>query len=95
MCDKFLLRYPARSAVLFAGRAYLPYFVILLLALVLLLPELNGSSSPAAGVLARISDIRAMPREQAALAIPVRVRGVVTWQNGIQNLTIQDESAGI
>ena len=36
-----------------------------------------------------------MPREQAALAGPVRVRGVVTWQNGIQNLTIQDESAGI
>ena len=94
MCDKFLLRYPARSAVLFAGRAYQPYFLILLLAWVLPLSEANESPLPA-GALARISEIRGMPREQAALARPVRVRGVVTWQNGIQNLTIQDESAGI
>ncbi len=54
-----------------------------------------GEISAAEETLARNADIRAMRREQAALAIPVRVRGVVTWQNGIENLTMQDESAGI
>ena len=82
------------QCALFRRLAFQPYFAVFILALVLPLAEVNGSSSTA-GAFARISDIRAMPREQAALAIPVRVRGVVTWQNGIQNLTIQDDSAGI
>ena len=91
MCKNFSLKYPARNAPLFAGRAFQLYPLLLL---GLVLAGVNESSS-AAETLARISDIRAMPREQAALAIPVRVRGVVTWQNGIDNLTVQDKSAGI
>jgi signal transduction histidine kinase len=45
--------------------------------------------------LSRIADIRLLPREKAVLALPVKVRGVVTWRNDKENLTIQDDSAGI
>lgn len=45
--------------------------------------------------LARIAEIRSLPREQAAQALPVRVRGVVTWRRGATSLTVQDASAGI
>ncbi len=36
-----------------------------------------------------------LPRGQAGMALPVRARGVVTWRSGRENLTIQDDSAGI
>ena len=50
-----------------------------------------GSAEP----LTRIADIRMLPREQARKALPVRVRGVVTWRSGRENLIVQDDSAGI
>lgn len=42
-----------------------------------------------------ISEVRNLPRDEAARALPIRVRGVVTWQSGTDNFTIQDRSAGI
>jgi len=42
-----------------------------------------------------IAEVRNLPRDVAARALPVRVRGVVTWQSGTANFTIQDSSAGI
>lgn len=86
------MNYSIRSAWLLESQALQPYLLVLISGI--FLAGVNGFSS-AAETLARISDIRAMPREQAALAPSVRVRGVVTWQNGIDNLTMQDESAGI
>lgn len=46
---------------------------------------------------ANIADIRAMPPEEAALAKPVTVRGVVTYYDGrdYNGLFLQDESASI
>lgn len=49
----------------------------------------------AAEPLTRIAEVRVLPREEAARALPVRVRGVVTWQGRRDYLTVQDESAGI
>ncbi len=51
----------------------------------------GGDGAP----LRRISEIREMPREEAAGKLPVRVRGVVTWVGGGDSFTIQDGSAGI
>ncbi len=48
----------------------------------------------ARGLIARISDIRALPPSEAKLALPVLIRGVVTMRDGT-DLTVQDESAGI
>jgi signal transduction histidine kinase len=45
--------------------------------------------------LTRIADVRLLPRDQAGLAKPVKVRGVVTWREPWENLTIQDDTAGI
>ena len=45
--------------------------------------------------LTRIGEVRLMSREQTGLALPVRMRGVVTWWNGRDNLTVQDDSGGI
>lgn len=45
--------------------------------------------------LTRIADVRLLPRDQAGLSKPVKVRGVVTWREPWENLTIQDDSAGI
>ena len=55
------------------------------------LGETAGAQQP----LSRIADIRLLPREKAVLGLPVKVRGVVTWRNEKENLTIQDDSAGI
>ncbi len=49
----------------------------------------------AAEPLTRVSEVRLLPREQAGLALPVRVRGVVTWRSGRESMTIQDASGGI
>ncbi len=54
-----------------------------------------GQTVFSAEPLTRIADIRLLPREKAGLALPVKVRGVVTWKNEKENLTIQDDSAGI
>ena len=42
----------------------------------------------------RIADVRALPRSETAKALPVRLRGVVTWY-GWGSFVMQDESAGI
>lgn len=42
-----------------------------------------------------IAEIRSLSRQEAAKGITVRVRGVVTWQNRWNQLTIQDDTAGI
>lgn len=55
----------------------------------------SGEMAWSAEPLTRIADIRLLPREKAVEALPVKVRGVVTWRNEKENLTIQDESAGI
>ncbi len=49
----------------------------------------------AAEPLTSIAEVRSLSRERAATALPLRVRGVVTWRNGTASLTIQDGSAGI
>ena len=49
----------------------------------------------AAEPLTRIAEVRQLPRAEADKALPVRVRGVVTWCLDHENLTIQDDSAGI
>ena len=54
-----------------------------------------GETVFSAEPLTRIADIRLLPREKAGLGLPVIVRGVVTWRNEKENLTIQDDSAGI
>lgn len=45
--------------------------------------------------LTRVADIRLLPREKASEAVPIKVRGVVTWRASRDNLTLQDETAGI
>jgi signal transduction histidine kinase len=45
--------------------------------------------------LSRIEDIRLLPRSDAEKALPVHIRGVVTWRDTSENFTIQDASAGI
>lgn len=54
----------------------------------------SGMAS-AAEALTRIADIRVLPREDAVLAVPVKVRGVVTWWFDRDEFAIQDESGGI
>lgn len=56
---------------------------------------LAGLTVVSAEPLTRISEIRVLPREEAGKALPVRVRGVVTWRNGRESMTVQDDSAGI
>lgn len=56
---------------------------------------MSGEMVRSAEPLTRIADIRLLPREKAGLGLPVKVRGVVTWRNEKENLTIQDDSAGI
>jgi signal transduction histidine kinase len=58
-------------------------------------PALLLESTVAAEALTRIADIRLLPRDKAAKAMPVRVRGVVTWRSGRESITVQDDSAGI
>ena len=55
----------------------------------------SGGCATAAEPLTRIAEFRQLPRAQADLALPVHVRGVVTWRRGRQYITIQDDTAGI
>ncbi len=45
--------------------------------------------------LTRIVDVRSLSRQDAAKALPVRVRGVVTWRGLRDQMTVQDETSGI
>ena len=54
-----------------------------------------GGLALAAEPLTRVADIRQLSREQAGMPTAVHVRGVVTWRNKLQSLTVQDGSAGI
>ena len=45
--------------------------------------------------LTRIADVRSLPREEAAKALPVHVRGVVTWMTPRDGFAMQDDSGGI
>jgi signal transduction histidine kinase len=49
----------------------------------------------AAEPITSIADVRSLPREEAARALPARVRGVVTWQGGRDYVTVQDDTGGI
>ncbi len=49
----------------------------------------------AAEPLTRIGEVRLMSREQTGRGTLIRARGVVTWLNGRDNLTVQDDSGGI
>lgn len=71
----------------------MPTFLRLTLVAALTLIASNGAH--AAEPLTRIADIRALTREDAAKALPVQVRGVVTWRSADGQFTVQDASAGI
>lgn len=43
----------------------------------------------------RIADVRSLSREEAAKALPVRVRAVVTWRGLRDQLTVQDATSGV
>jgi signal transduction histidine kinase len=91
--DDFQMTRPPPPFPRSQGRKFARLFVparVLWVAPVLLL-----EFSAAAEALTRIADIRLLPRDKAATAMPVRVRGVVTWRNGRDNITVQDDSAGI
>ena len=45
--------------------------------------------------LTRIADVLALPSEQVSRALPVHVRGVVTWQGHGLCFTLQDDTGGI
>ena len=51
--------------------------------------------APAAEPLTRIAEIRGLERGEAAQALPVRVRGTVTWRSGRNAFNIQNETTGI
>jgi len=86
-------RRPAREAQ--GGTAFL-------IALLLLLCLHSGhafaeaAAGPAAGPapLTQIGDLRALPREMTAKALPVHVRAVVTWHGPREQITLQDETGG-
>ena len=63
----------------------------MVLGLVLAPPALAETSAPP---ITRIQDIRKLDREQAAMAHPVRLTGVVVWQGG-WDFFIHDGSASI
>jgi len=44
--------------------------------------------------LGHIGAVRALPREEAAKRLPVRVHGVVTWRGFRDQMTVQDETGG-
>ena len=60
---------------------------------------LGGGELDAASVgepLTQIADVRSLSRDAAAKALPVQVRGVVTWRGGIGGqLTVQDDTGGV
>ena len=66
-------------------------FPRLLLAGVLAFPEFALAVEP----LTRIADIRGLERGEAAQALPVRVRGTITWRGGRKAFNIQDDTSGI
>ncbi|MDP3850400.1 MAG: sensor histidine kinase [Luteolibacter sp.] len=53
------------------------------------------AEEPAPAPLTRIADVLALPKNRAALALPVRVRGVVTYRAGGIDFILQDDTGGI
>lgn len=53
----------------------------------------DSAAAPAS--LTRIADVRSLSREDAAQALPVRVRAVVTWRGTRDQLTVQDATSGV
>ncbi len=64
-------------------------------ACVLLLTDACGTALQAAEPITCIADIRSLSRAELDQARPVRVHGVVTWQNGRGQFTVQDDTAGL
>jgi|GEM_PF-738962 len=65
---------------------------------VLMLPTLSGEVTPAGrSVITRVAEIRALSREDAGRALPVRIRGVVTWCDLSKNgdFVVDDGEQGI
>ena len=59
-------------------------------------PETALRTTNAPKELTRVDEIRDLPRDRAALRIPVRLRGVITFADtGWRNCFFQDESGGI
>lgn len=58
------------------------------------LPLAGADSRPQAELLTPIGEIRSMSQSAAAEALPVRVRGVVTWRGFRDQMTVQDETGG-
>jgi signal transduction histidine kinase len=73
----------------------IPHFIrVVLIALAAWVGPMPGVAL-ASEPLTRIGDVRLMSRETTGRGLPVHVRGVVTWRNGRDNLTVQDDSGGI
>ena len=53
------------------------------------------TEADAADTFTRIGEIRGLSREEANKALPVRLRGVVTWSYGTNWFSLQDESGGV
>lgn len=49
-------------------------------------PVVWSEKTTAAEELARIAEVRSLPRERAVLGLPVHVRGVVTWMSGSETV---------
>lgn len=62
--------------------------------LVVMLTALLALVARGQELITHIADVRALPRSETAKALPVRLRGVVTWR-GEGSFVMQDESAGI
>ncbi len=66
-----------------------------MLAAALLLTGAGGGAARSAEPITRIAEVRRLSREAAAQALPVHVRGVVTWRSPEGPIMVQDASAGI
>jgi hypothetical protein len=63
--------------------------LFMLIVIPLLLMSANGQEP-----ITRISEVRSLSPAEAAKALPVQLRGVVTWKN-LNDFVIQDDSGGI
>ena len=71
-----------------AGRAINCLLACLLVTRVLAAP-------PAPVPLTRVAEVLALPSAQTSLALPVHIRGVITWRAFDFDFTLQDDSGGI